>query len=349
MDTRKKAATLINLSFVLFVTISAYLIIKYAFAYMIPFLVSFAIVYILQTPSILLHKKFKIKKNIITLVLFLSILVFLGLIVWFISIKLIGLFGELLNGGLNIESIFTNICKAIDGFSDDIPMSLKGYVIFDSKIVVNEISQHISDFIMSMLEETLRYIPGIIFSTVISVVFAFFLAFDYDNIVCFIKRQLSSDSIKFVIRLKKIFNYSLFNLFKGYLIIMLFTFAEVCLGLTLIGIENSIAVSFIVAVVDMLPVFGTGVILIPWGVYLLISGQITRGICILILYVICAVVRYFAEPKIIGKKVGISPLVSLLTMFVGLKLFGISGLILLPFITSIILILNKSGYIKLWK
>ena len=349
MNVKQKSVLLINLSFYVIFIAAAYLILKYAFAYMVPFLVSFMFVYISQAPSVALQQKTGIPKNILTIVFLAIIVLSISGILFFMFMKIFGLVGDWLSDGIKLEDIFLEFCELIDNTANKVPARVKQHISFDSTTVVDAVSNYFSKFILSLLEDLIRILPGFIFSTVISLVFACFLAFDYDNIVKFIKRQLNDESIKFFSKLKSIVNYSLFNFFKGYLILTLLTFTELCVGLTFIGVENSIALSFIIAIVDLLPVFGTGIILIPWSVYVFLAGDLKTGVGILLLYVFSVFVRNFAEPKIIGRKVGLSPLISLLTMFIGVKFFGLTGLISFPVITSIILILQKNGYIKLWK
>ena len=84
------------------------------------------------------------------------------------------------------------------------------------------------------------------------------------------------------------------------------------------------------AIVDAVPILGTGAVLIPMSVFNFIMGQSSLGWGILILYGIAILTRQLCEPKIIGQKLGIHPLLTLFSLFAGLKLFGIIGLILGP-------------------
>ena len=349
MNIKQKSALLMNFLFYAIFGVAAYFVLKYAFAYMVPFLISFVFVYLSQTPAIALQRKTGIPKNVLTIIFLIIIILSISGILIFMCIKIFGLFGDWFSNGVKLEDVFLEFCELVDNTAKKVPNSFKRHVSFDSTTVVTAVSNYFSKFALSLFEDLIRILPGLIFSTVISLVFACFLAFDYDNIITFIKRQLNDESIELLSKFKSIANYSLFNFFKGYLILTFITFAEICLGLTLIGIENAIALSFIIAIVDLLPVFGTGIILVPWSLYLFLVGDIKMGIAIFLLYVFCAIIRNFIEPKIIGRKVGLSPLISLLTMFIGVKFFGITGLIAFPVITSIILILQKNGYIKLWK
>ena len=288
MNIKQKSTLLINFLFYAIFGVASYLILKYAFAYMIPFLVSFMFVYVSQTPAIALQRKTGIPKNILTIMFLMIIVLSICGILFFMCIKIFRLFGDLFSNGVKLEDVFLEFCELVDNTAKKVPESVKRHIRFDSTTVVAAISGYFSKFALSLFEDLIRILPGFIFSTVISLVFACFLAFDYDNIITFIKRQLNDESIKLLSKFKSIANYSLFNFFKGYLILTLITFAEICLGLTLIGIENAIALSFIIAIVDLLPVFGTGIILIPWSLYLFLTGDIKIGISIFLLYIFCA-------------------------------------------------------------
>ena len=122
---------------------------------------------------------------------------------------------------------------------------------------------------------------------------------------------------------------------RSYTLIMLITFAELFLGLVLIGVENSWLYALLIAVFDALPVVGTGVIMIPWAVIELLSGRVSRGVGIGLLWLAVTVVRNIIEPRIVGRQVGLHPLLTLVSMFVGTKLFGMLGLIVLPLGMSI--------------
>ena len=91
-----------------------------------------------------------------------------------------------------------------------------------------------------------------------------------------------------------------------------------------------------IAFVDMLPVLGTGAVLIPWSVLSFIEGNVALGIGLAVLYAAITVIRAIAEPKIVGDSIGLSPVLSLMSVYVGFKLFGAVGMILLPIAAAIL-------------
>ena len=92
--------------------------------------------------------------------------------------------------------------------------------------------------------------------------------------------------------------------------------------------------ALLIAAVDFLPLLGTGVVLIPWGIICLILGQVRLGIGLLILYGVTTLIRQVLEPKLIGEGLGLHPLLSLLSMYAGLRLFGVWGMILAPLVAA---------------
>ena len=100
----------------------------------------------------------------------------------------------------------------------------------------------------------------------------------------------------------------------------------------------------VIAVVDLLPVFGTGTVLVPWALVSLLLGQYPLGSGLLILYGVSLIVRQVAEPRLVGASLGLHPLASFAAMFVGYRLFGIVGLLLGPAVA-----LSVTGLLKLVK
>ena len=343
MESKKRAVILIDTAFYLFFAAVIYLLIKYFAVYLLPFIVSFALVYALQKPSIYIEKRIGIRKSIVTLIALILIVAILCAALCFAINNLIGFFSDAKN-----NDWLYNISDVLNRFYLGIPTEIKN-IIGGGEAVFSNVIKNVSGYLMGAMATTLKKLPGIIFSIVTSLVSACFLSFEYDNFIAFIKRQLSNESISKVAKVKRTVNERLIGFLKGYLILMLFTLLFMVSGLKVLGVKNAIAISIIIALIDVLPVFGTGIILLPWGIYSIIANNVFLGVGLILMYVIYSLTRYFLEPRIIGKKVGVNPLISLLAMFLGLKLFGLIGLILAPITVSVLLVLHKNKAIRLWK
>ena len=117
---------------------------------------------------------------------------------------------------------------------------------------------------------------------------------------------------------------------RSYSLILLITFAEAFFGLTVLGVEYSFIIAAISAAVDILPVLGIGIVLIPWAIFSLVTRKLFLGIGLIILYVIIVVVRQFLEPKLVGETLGLHPLLTLAAFYLGYRLFGFPGILIAP-------------------
>jgi predicted PurR-regulated permease PerM len=114
----------------------------------------------------------------------------------------------------------------------------------------------------------------------------------------------------------------------------LLTFLQGFIGLALLRVPYAFLLAVLLAVVDFLPLLGTGVILLPWAAVSLLLGEVKLGIGLAVLYGVTSVVRQVLEPKLIGEGLGLHPLVSLAAMYGGLRLFGVWGMILAPLLAA---------------
>ena len=136
---------------------------------------------------------------------------------------------------------------------------------------------------------------------------------------------------------------------KSYFIIFCITTAEISLGLFIIGVGKPIVIALIIAILDAFPIVGSGLVLLPWAGAMLITGSYVRGLGLLAVYTFVAVFRQIIEPRIVGKHVGLRPLVTLICMYAGTKLFGGMGLFALPIMAAILADLNSNGVIQLFR
>ena len=119
---------------------------------------------------------------------------------------------------------------------------------------------------------------------------------------------------------------------KAYGILLALTFVLLLVGLWILRIDYAFLLSFLIALADLLPVIGVGTILIPWGIIMLLQKNFYLGFGLLILYLVISLIRQVAEPKVLGKSLGLHPLLTLFATYVGFSLFGLVGMILAPLV-----------------
>lgn len=112
--------------------------------------------------------------------------------------------------------------------------------------------------------------------------------------------------------------------------LMSVTFAVLAVGFALLRVSHGLLWALVVSLVDALPILGTGTVLVPWSVVCFIQGDTPRAIGLLGIYAAAALLRSVLEPKLVGKQLGLDPLVTLAVMYTGYRLWGILGMILSP-------------------
>ena len=381
----KRRRTIINIVYVGMILGLLYLVLKYAFWLFFPFILAFFVAAILQKPVNFLAHKTPLKKGLwsgILVLLIAAVLVVLviftgarimseaqGLVKWVgermatlpelletIRVKLLSVAARLPAGlaksaADSINELFQSATgTATEAVAEETagnPSILGG--IF-SKINLSTLSKPVSG-----VWNTAKQIPSIAAATLISIIAGCFMTAGYDEIVNFIKRQLSEQKRYALSAAKGIFFSSILKILKSYLIIICITFAEMFLGLTLlklIGVYTSgyvATVSIVVALIDIFPVLGTGTILIPWAIISFITGKIGMGIGLLVLYAVITVIRQIVEPKLVAANLGLPPIVTIMCMYIGLQLFGVLGIFIMPLLVTMIKLLNDRGILHVWK
>lgn len=111
------------------------------------------------------------------------------------------------------------------------------------------------------------------------------------------------------------------------------TFCIVLAGFWVLGVENAVVMAVLTAIVDAVPMLGTGTILIPWCVFEFLGGEAVRAVGLLGVYVAAMVTRSGLEPKLVGRQLGMNPLVTLMALYAGFQIWGVAGMILAPILT----------------
>jgi sporulation integral membrane protein YtvI len=178
-------------------------------------------------------------------------------------------------------------------------------------------------------------LPSIVIVSLVTVVACFYFSIDIEMLNDKAASVLPETVNLYFKKLKKKLVCGLKRYLKSYLILFLITFVELFVGFLILGIDYSFVLAILIAFVDFLPVFGTPAVLLPWAIVLLLMKNYFLGIGIFVLMSIIMIVRQVIEPKILGKNLGVHPIVTLVTLYLGFELFGLWGMIFLPIVVLI--------------
>lgn len=357
MNTEKQRAFIIHFVYICIIITLLYVFLRYVIYAIMPFLIGFLIAFMLRP----LIKKLtamsggheRLWSTIVILLFYTTIGVFVTLLSMkgFAFLKdfvenIPRLYQENLEPFLNdtlgnVESVWKEVditsAQAIQSFLDGLQSSL--YSIISS----------ISKSLVSMFTGAAASLPNLVVSFFFAIISSFFFNADYQRIISFIIRQLPEKGAQIVFTARHYFTDTIASFALAYGKIMLLTFLELTIGLYVLGIENALVIAFLIAIFDVLPVLGTGGIMIPWILICFLNNQIKTSVGLLILYLIITVIRNIIEPKIVGKQIGLHPLLMLLCMYLGAKLFGFLGIFILPILILILQNLNDNGILTIYK
>lgn len=191
--------------------------------------------------------------------------------------------------------------------------------------------------------------PDILLFIVTAGIGTYFISATYPRTTAFILAQLPEGFKNRLEELREDMKGSFIGFLRAQLLLMLLTFFQLLLGFLLLGVKSPVALAAITAVIDALPVFGTGIVLVPWAVYSLLLGSTRLGIGLLVCWMVINLVRSCVQAKLMGDQIGLDALASLLAVYVGWRVWGVWGMLSFPIILVTLQQLNDRGVIRLWK
>lgn len=323
MTRQNKVNFIINVFYISIVSLIAYFTVRFLFVYLFPVIIGFIVTVIVQRPAKFLSGYIGFKKGSIALIMvILSYITIISLLV-FLTLKL----GTYVAHFASSSDDFINkVFGAITKIGQSIPESIREQLIN----LFSNFTETIARFTTSAAKNTAKFMPVFLTSVIVTIIASCYIAKDYDGFKASIASVIKPKYKRAINKFKILMQESIFKIIKGYLLILLITFAEVLSGLLLLRVKNALLYAVGIALLDLLPIFGTGTVLIPWGVIELINKNYFLGAGLIILYLVIIIVRNIIEPKIIGKQIGLHPLITLIAVFIGLRLFGFIGIIALP-------------------
>lgn len=353
MTVDGKRKFIVNTIYVALICAIVFFIFKYLTIWLLPFFIGFICALILQRPVSWLSKHTHTPRVLWSSLFVLFILVFVFGLFAFAGTKIYnevyGLVGWMKDNIPVFEQTFQNISDNLSDWLDTLPEGLADALRNTPISMAENGVAAASNAVTSFATTVISNIPGLMLTTIISIVASCFITNDYNKITAFILRQFSPKYQHVIRHSKQLFMENVLKMLRGYIIIFCIIFAELLAGLAIFGVPYAGTLAFFIAILDIVPVLGTGTALIPWGIVELVSGNSTLGIELILLYVFIIVVRNIIEPKIIGKQVGLPPIVTLMAMYLGLNTIGLLGMICFPIMIIIVAKLQEAGLIHIWK
>ncbi|MBQ6816711.1 MAG: AI-2E family transporter [Clostridia bacterium] len=337
-----KTRTLINISYFAVIFLITFLVYKYLLVFLLPVIIAVLMGYSVQKSAFIISKKINSRSQvwapILVIAVYLLLLALIVGILFLIYAKIPYIFNTVLDTLKHIASLINNMFYKISNNQTNLPQSVVDVILNLPKNFTDNIISYLTNSATTLISYFAKNVPSFFFSFIITVIMSLYFAKDYNVVKKFVFSLIPHEKIMATKRVKNLLFLRVFKMLKGYLILSGITFLELFLAFLVLKIKNAFIYAVIISLIDALPVLGTGLVLLPWGIVNMLSGNIVMGVKIVIVYLIVAVVRNILEPKIIGQKMGIPPLLSLLIIFLGIRLFSFLGMIV--FYITVVLVID---------
>ncbi len=321
-----------------------FLVLKMAYFFM-PFFIALIISSVIEPFVKFICKKTTLVRKysaIIALVIVFSILI------GTITVSAILITSEITNLLSDFPKFGNDIFKSVENVSrflklEDVNVSddVKQFVINTTNEVLGKGLGYLKDFLINFLDLITR-IPSFIVYLIITILATYFITTDRILLLDDIEQRVpkkwirnANNNFQSVISiLGKFLKAELTLVFISFILVLIGLYIFEFLGM---NVRSPFLIALGIGFVDLLPILGSGTVMLPWGIALIILGDVTLGVSVLGLLVLITVVRQVLEPKIVSNNLGIHPLYTLIAMYIGFKMSGVLGLLFGPIILIIII------------
>lgn len=332
-------------SYILCFLALGYLALYYLTDLLLPFIIALTLAYLIEPAVQLLQKKAKFNRNMAVVT---AILVVISLISMLITFLVLKLYSEVVSLSSVLPHYYNKFnVEIMDSLSklESLYLQLPPPAV---EIIQNNISKiyNVFDSLLRAFLVPLTALPSFITILIISAVATYFISKDREIIYRFCWGLLPKNWQEQTHKTMNEVVLAIINFIKAQAILVSITTCIATVGLFTIGIKYALLIGILAGAFDFLPVIGPSTIFIPWIFYnVLIVANYSLAIKIAIIYLAIMFIRQISEPKIVGQAIGIHPLASLMAMYVGIKLVGVTGIIIGPLTLVTLKALIKTGVI----
>ncbi len=316
----------------------------------LPFILGYVFSRLVNPLADFLQKKLKCPRGVSALLVIIFTIGILGGIITAILWKLVV---EIRNLYDQFPAMYVEFQLFWKRFSDNLSHIYNSMPDFVQN-VLSDMTQEISDkaktFIDSRSKPVVGYasdfakaIPGGFIGVIIFILSVYFMVVDSDNVSMAVHKMLGKKLTAKLSAVKNEFKRYLGGYVKAQFTIMCVTFVIMLIEFTLAGVNYAMLIAFGTAFLDALPVFGSGIVLWPLAVINFFGGNIKVGIIMVIAFVSVVVTRHLIEPKLVSSKIGMNPILTLMAMYVGYRIWGVGGIILGTILLLVIISFYKAG------
>lgn len=314
-----------------------------------PFIFALVIAWMLNPLIRGLNRRLDTSRRFLSFIVVLLMFLSAGAVIALVVYKL---FSELVDLASNWQAIWEGfqpvleyIEELVDRLSTFLPVDASGFLDTLGETIVSWVETRLSstaDSLVTMAGSLATSVASGAVAVLVFIVAAYFITADYPRIR-WKARQFFGQSNHFIRILRDAASSALGGYLKAQLILSGAVGLIILVALVIWGQDYSLIIAIITAIIDFVPFFGSGIVLIPWAIFSFINGSTTKAIFLVILSFGLFLFRKLAEPKVVGNHTGLSPLTSLVGIYVGMRVGGVLGMIFVPILVMIVITMYRVG------
>ncbi len=350
LDLTQKLNFLTSFTFYGIVLITIFILIKFIVPFFSPFIIGFLIAFVLKPITCLISSKTSLSRKICGAIVVILTYIIIVIFLWIISSKIVIIIQNIANNNQHFFSLyFMPVIKNLDNIVNNFlnknfpTINFKTDDIFESMIgSLDQTIAETSKALISWIAKFSSTIPSFLIGLTFAITSSIYISSDYVKITKTFNQLVPSKFQKIIETTKNCAIKIVLKYFKAYLLLTLINFSLLTLSFFILKIDNPIGLAALTSICDIIPIFGSIVIFLPWTIYLITIKQFSLAIKICLIFLTINILHGFLEPKILGNQIGLHPVLTLMSVYVGMKLFGFIGIFLLPISLQICFSIYKS-------
>lgn len=318
--------------------------------FFIPFLIGWIIASIANPFVNFLEKRMKIRRKATSVVVIILVLALVGLALYLLIAALfeqgVELVSELPKMWTGFEEEMTGIGEKWEGIYKRLPVNFQetlSSLTDNLSTYIGDVVKQISPPAMNAMGNFVKSIPNVLVSIIMCFLSSYYFVAEREDIYRFFRTHIPlSVQQKWLVGYRSM-KRSVGGYFLAQFRIELWIYVLLVIGLMILGVHYALLFALLIAVLDLLPVLGTGTVLLPWALIRLLSTDYRMAIGLVIVWGVCQLVRQLIQPKFIGDTVGVKPLPTLFLLYIGYRAAGVIGMIIAVPVGIIVMNLNEAG------
>ena len=263
------------------------------------------------------------------------------------------LFNEISSLATDYQSVWASLQAGIAAVGEELDKFL-AYLPQEVETFFNGLLDKLNGWVQTVLPELLKdvgtragsfamSIPSFVVALIVFIMGAYFITADYPHLRFLVTDRMPQGARDFFSRIK----HTALGAFGGYVpaavIISIGVFVILLVGFLVIRQGYAVLLALLLVIIDFIPIIGSGTVMVPWAIIDLVTGNYAHAVGLMVVWGVVCVFRRVAEPKAVGSQTGLSPILSLVSMYVGMKLAGVLGMILGPILCLVLINICRTG------